>query len=275
MNLQENIQRIKSMMGVINESVSDIKSNLKISSKGNDVELLQDLLGIYKDGNFGKQTKSCVQEFQRKMGIDDDGIVGNITKNKLKDLEDKKVKWVTPDFCSSNSKSVEIIKKVDNPDKKDDSQDKISSVDIIFMGGLDYRHGDENLNQQTKRLKDNLPNKNIISFRYNNPTGVLAAIKKTPEAYVVLFSAGCKYSSAAAKEIKNKYKLFIVEPYNGPNGYSNTVNAAVSNGVPTLNVITGPDAARGMGIVSGSTKTPKSYLPKHWGALNYVTTFIK
>ena len=136
MNLQENIQRIKEMMGVINESVSDIKSILKISSKGNDVESLQDLLGIHKDGNFGKQTKSCVQEFQRKMGIDDDGIVGNITKNKLKDLEDKKVEWVTPDFCRSNSKAIEIIKKVDEPDKEDDSQDKISSVDIIFMGGL-------------------------------------------------------------------------------------------------------------------------------------------
>ena len=100
MNLQENIQRIKEMMGVINESVSDIKSILKISSKGNDVESLQDLLGIHKDGNFGRQTKSCVQEFQRKMGIDDDGIVGNITKNKLKDLEDKKVEWVTPDFSA-------------------------------------------------------------------------------------------------------------------------------------------------------------------------------
>ena len=275
MNLIENIQRIKEMMGIITESVSDIESILKIGSNGDEVESLQELLGIHKDGEFGRQTKSCVQEFQRKMGIDDDGIVGNNTKSKLKDLEDKKVKWVTPDFCRSNSKSVEIIKKVDNPDKKDDSQDKISSVDIIFMGGLDYRRGDENLNQQTKRLKDNLPNKNIISFRYNNPTGVLAAIKKTPEAYVVLFSAGCKYSSDAAKEIKNKYKLFIVEPYNGPNGYSISVNAAVSNGVPTLNVITGPDAARGMGIVSGSTKTPKSILPKHLGALGYVTNFIK
>jgi hypothetical protein len=166
-------------------------------------------------------------------------------------------------------------KKVDEPDKEYDSQDKILSVDIIFMGGLDNRPGDETLNQQTNRLKNNLPNKNIISFRYSNPTGVLEAIKKNPEAYVVLFSAGCKYSSEAAKEITNKYKLFIVEPFNGKNGYSNSVNAAVSIGVPTSNVITGPDAARGMGIVSGSTKTPKDILPKHWGALNYVTKFIK
>jgi len=273
MNLQEQISRIQSMMGIITESVSDIKSNLKITSKGNDVELLQDLLGIYKDGNFGKQTKSCVQEFQRKMGIDDDGIVGNITKSKLKDLEDNKVEWKTPDFCKTNSKSIDVIKKVDKPDKKDDSQDKISSVDIIFMGGLDYRRGDENLNQQTKRLKDNLPNKNIISFRYNNPTGVLAAIKKTPEAYVVLFSAGGKHSSATAKEITYKYKLFIVEPYNGKNGYSKSVNGAVSIGVPTSNVITGPSKARGMNIVLSSTKTPEGI--DHWGALGYVTRFIK
>ena len=203
MNLQENIQRIKSMMGGINESVSDINSNLNISSKDDDVESLQDLLGI----------------------------------------------------------------------KKDDSQDKISSVDIIFMGGLDDRPGDLTLNQQTKRLKDKLPNKNIISFRYNNPTGVLAAIKKTPEAYVVLFSAGGKHSSATAKEITYKYKLFIVEPYNGKNGYSKSVNGAVSIGVPTSNVITGPSKARGMNIVLSSTKTPEGI--DHWGALGYVTRFIK
>ena len=164
-------------------------------------------------------------------------------------------------------------KKVDEPDKEDDSQDKISSVDIIFMGGLDNRPGDLTLNQQTKRLKDKLPNKNIISFRYTNSTGVLAAIKKTPEAYVVLFSAGGKHSSAAAKEITNKYKLFIVEPYNGKNGYIKSVNGAVSIGVPTSNVITGPDAARGKGIVSSSTKTPEGI--NHWGALGYVTRFIK
>jgi peptidoglycan hydrolase-like protein with peptidoglycan-binding domain len=91
MNLIENIQRIKEMMGIITESVSDIKSILKIGSNGGEVEALQDLLGIYKDGNFGEQTKTCVQEFQKKMEIYDDGIVGNITKSKLKDLEDNKV----------------------------------------------------------------------------------------------------------------------------------------------------------------------------------------
>ena len=61
MNLIENIQRIKEMMGIITESVSDIKSILKIGSNGGEVEALQDLLGIYKDGNFGEQTKTCVQ----------------------------------------------------------------------------------------------------------------------------------------------------------------------------------------------------------------------
>ena len=93
-------------------------------------------------------------------------------------------------------------KKVDEPDKEDDSQDKISSVDIIFMGGLDDRPGDLTLNQQTKRLKDKLPKKNIISFRYTNPTGVLAAIKKTPEAYVVLLVRGVNTLQQRQKELQ-------------------------------------------------------------------------
>ena len=49
MNLNENIQRIKEMMGIITESVSDIKSILKIGSNGGEVEALQELLGIHRN----------------------------------------------------------------------------------------------------------------------------------------------------------------------------------------------------------------------------------
>ena len=41
---------------------------------------------------------------------------------KLKDLEDNKVEWKTPDFCNTNSKSIDVIKKVDDPEKKDNSK---------------------------------------------------------------------------------------------------------------------------------------------------------
>ena len=273
MNLIENIQRIKEMMGIITESVSNIESILKIGSNGDEVESLQELLGIHKDGEFGRQTKSCVQEFQRKMGIDDDGIVGNDTKSKLKDLEDNKVEWKTPDFCNTNSKSIDVIKKVDDPEKKDNSQVEVSSGDVILMGGLDTRSGDLNINQQVKVLKNKLPNKTIVGFRYNNLQGVLDAIRKNPESYVVLFSAGCKYSSQVAKEIKYKDRLFIVESYAKSSGVFSSVNDAVSMGVPNKNVITGPVKVRGKGVVSGSTDTPSGV--DHWGALGYVTNFIK
>jgi peptidoglycan hydrolase-like protein with peptidoglycan-binding domain len=272
MNLKENIQRIKEMMGIITESVSDITSILKIGSSGDEVELLQELLGIHKDGEFGRQTKSCVQEFQKAMEIDSDGIVGDITKGKLKDLEDRKVEWVTPDFCKTDSKSIDIIKKVDEPEKEDDSQTNVSSGDVILMGGLDTRPGDLNIDQQVEVLKNKLPNKNIIGFRYNNLQGVLDAIRKNPESYVVLFSAACKYSSQIAEEIKYKDRLFIVESYAKASSVFDSVNDAVSMGVPNENVITGSTDFRGKGVVPGSTDTPNGV--NHWGALGYVTNFI-
>lgn len=269
MNLQENIQRIKQMMGIINESIADIESILKLGSVGDEVEILQDILGIQKDGKFGPQTKSCVKEFQKQMGIDDDGIVGEITKSKLEDLENKKIEWETPNFCKSDSKTIDLIKNVDD---ENDSDNEINTNDIILMGGLDTRPGDLNINQQVKVLENKLPNKNIIGFRYNNLQGVLDAIKKNPESYVILFSAGCRYSSQVAKEIKYKDRLFIVESYAASSNVFNSVNDAVSMGVPNKNVITGPSKVRGKGVVSGSTNTPSGV--DHWGSLSYVTNFI-
>lgn len=272
MNLQENIQRIREMMGIINESISNIKSILKLGSVGNEVEILQDILGIKKDGKFGPQTKSCVKEFQKQTGIDDDGIVGEITKSKLEDLEHEKIEWETPDFCKSDPKPINLIKNVDDENDENDSDNEINTNNIILMGGLDTRPGDLNINQQVKVLENKLPNKNIIGFRYNNLQGVLSAIKKNPESYVILFSAGCRYSSQVAKEIKYKDRLFIVESYAASSGVFNSVNDAVSMGVPNKNVITGPLKVRGQGVVSGSTNTPDGV--GHWGSLSYVTKFI-
>lgn len=60
---------------------------------GEHVERLQAFLnklgvvaaGLVVDGDFGPATKAAVQAFQRKAGIDADGIVGPITLGKLKD----------------------------------------------------------------------------------------------------------------------------------------------------------------------------------------------
>ena len=95
MKLNEQISRIQTMMG-ISESVSDIKGVLSIGSRGSEVEELQRILGILpKDGKFGPQTANCVEDFQVKMNIKKDGIVGNDTKTYLDKLENGEVKWVT------------------------------------------------------------------------------------------------------------------------------------------------------------------------------------
>jgi hypothetical protein len=150
--------------------------------------------------------------------------------------------------------------------------ESVSGVDVILMGGLDYRSGDKTISQQVESLKNATGNKNIIGFRYNAPYEVKLAIQKNKDAYVVLFSAGCNYSSEMASVIKNKNKLFIVEPYASSTKVKQSVRDAVSQGVPSRNVITGPNAARGLGIVKNSTSTPNG--TGHWGALEYVANFI-
>jgi hypothetical protein len=49
---------------------------LKVGSKGEDVKYLQQQLHLVVDGNFGPATKAVVSAFQRKHGLDADGVVG-------------------------------------------------------------------------------------------------------------------------------------------------------------------------------------------------------
>lgn len=52
---------------------------LKVGSKGSEVKLLQEFLGIVADGIFGKGTESAVKRFQTKQGVTADDIVGPVT----------------------------------------------------------------------------------------------------------------------------------------------------------------------------------------------------
>lgn len=61
---------------------------LKMGAAGDDVEDLQEALGIKPDGDFGPATKQAVIAFQRSRGLEDDGIVGGSTWKALADRLD-------------------------------------------------------------------------------------------------------------------------------------------------------------------------------------------
>ena len=269
MNLNEQTYRIKQMMG-LTESVSSIKGILSVGSKGPEVEELQKTLKMYTDGKFGSQTKSCVQDFQTKMKIKSDGVVGSTTKEYLEKLESGSVKWETPEFCKTKQQSTPQATTSQSPSQK--SSTTGGKGDLILMGGLDYRPGDLNINQQVQSIKTHLSNKNVIGFRYNDISGVLQAVKNNPDAYVVLFSAGCAYASQIAPLMNDKRKMFIVEPYAKSTSTAQSVQTAVSLGVPNKNVVAGPIKERGAGVVSSTTNTPQGQ--GHWSALQNVGQLI-
>ena len=144
----------------------------------------------------------------------------------------------------------------------------VNSVDVILMGGLDYRSGDRNINQQVQLLRSGGSGRNVAGFRYNDFAGVKRSVLESPDAYVVLFSAGGAYASEIAKLMRDKSKLFVVEPYASSGNTVSSIRNAVAAGVPGSNIIAGPTKGRGLGAVNNSTRTPKGV--DHWGALQYI-----
>lgn len=164
---------------------------------------------------------------------------------------------------------------------KCDRKVKPGEFDVYFVGGLDNR-GYKNLSEQTNLLKTNLGNKRVIakSSVSCGEEDILNTIKSDPNMYVVLFSNGCKYSYKIANIIRNKNKLFIVEPHSSS---TEKVRSAVNSGVPSKNVVVGTGKGTGQGMIEDPTKTPygdkelglTNKYGKHWGALPFVGTLIK
>jgi hypothetical protein len=241
--LNEEINQIKSMMGLICEiydpEVAKIQNELKDK---------------YNLGTTGPK------------GDGVDGVYGPLTNAAYE-----------KEYGKPFESEKEVVGKIADKDSDDESSDSKGEsdggVDVILMGGLDYRPGDLKIGEQVKLLKSKLTGKNIIGHRYNDVNSVIQSIKENPDAYVILFSAGGGYSSQIAKQIKNKNKLFIVEPYAVSKNTASSVQSAVASGVPSSNVVVGPTQGRGSGVIPGSTKTPSGV--SHWGALGYVTNLIK
>jgi hypothetical protein len=152
---------------------------------------------------------------------------------------------------------------------------------IIFVAGLDNRSGDLSLEEQTEFVKSSLKNSSVTTFcaarsckKHTDVSSGAAMkyLKENPNSIVLLFSAGTQYSTKASELISNKSNLFILEPY--PQA-SSTVQGAVKNGVPSVNVIVGGSSGRGQGILSGlgePTKTPSQY--GHFPSLKFASQVI-
>lgn len=144
------------------------------------------------------------------------------------------------------------------------------TYDAVLVGGLDYRPGDKNINQQVSLLKQGLgSDKKIKGFRYNvDNSELIAFMRKNPKIPVFLFSAGCaKAETLSLSPFVDKDKLYIIEPYAASEKTKKIVNNAVSNGVPPENVYVGTTVGRGLGIVKYASS---SNTRSHWGALEKV-----
>lgn len=130
---------------------------------------------------------------------------------------------------------------------------------VIFVAGLDNRKGDLTAAQQADLIKKGLHSGvDVEFFRYNTSDDtVINAIKKSPDAEVILFSAGCTKANAVAKYLKEAKRpldsLHINEPYTVSSGTFNIVSGAIKQGVPSKNVYSGGTEATGSNI-KGATK---------------------
>jgi N-acetylmuramoyl-L-alanine amidase len=85
--------------------------NLTVGMTGENVTELQKWLknqGFYTgaiDGEFGNYTEQAVKAFQQYVGIKEDGIVGNISRQSMKDLVNGNIQISTGTSSSSYSKT--------------------------------------------------------------------------------------------------------------------------------------------------------------------------
>ena len=237
-----------------------------VSSDDYNKKVFKELLPI-------SNTKSKKVEFLQKIlkskgyglsSTDVDGIYGKKTKLVHKAFLD----GVNPDEVNKlTDKKIDVIK-VKQPSELKTDVDKSDKYDVVFSSG----QGDANY--YTKLLEKNLPGKKIKTHVWTDLSGLLKSIEKNPDAVVVLYSAGAKWSKNAASLVDDKSKIFIVEPWNAGGGSPVTPSVidAVNIGVPNSNVITGPERARGFGIVQNSTPTPKG--KSHFEVLDFVGNLV-
>ena len=151
---------------------------------------------------------------------------------------------------------------------------------VLLLGGLDNRSGDLKLSDQQELLQQGLGTKyNVSSFRYNDISSLIENIEQSmAPMFIVLFSAGCKYSTKVATIMNDKgfdlSNLYVVEAYGSSDRTKSSVKGAVDLGVPSKNVLVGKYKSAGMGIVENATPTPECS-PGHWCSLTEVGKIIQ
>lgn len=140
-----------------------------------------------------------------------------------------------------------------------------SDWDAIFIGGLDNRPNDYNLEKQVDLFK-NGTDKKVKAYRYNTDVKIVKQfLKDNPKTPVYMFSAGCNMAEEISKDANADLKsIYIIEPYGASVKTQNIVKNAVENGVPAKNVIHGCYLATGKNLIYGSTFSGDC---THWGAL--------
>lgn len=87
---------------------------IKLGSKGQDVKVLQQILGLNADGDFGPKTDAAVKEFQRKNGLLVDGVVGSKSWAVLMNVNNKSNDEIN---IIKDTINIHITKKVGRPIK--------------------------------------------------------------------------------------------------------------------------------------------------------------
>ena len=126
---RSNAQRASSLADAV------LTSTLRRGSKGSQVEALQRLLGIGVDGDFGGGTERAVKAWQRRHGLEDDGVVGKDTRETLMGGGGSKPKAELPKWARE-----EDDKKTEN--KKTDSSAPTGKKNPP-KGALKSRHQDD------------------------------------------------------------------------------------------------------------------------------------
>jgi hypothetical protein len=242
MNLQENISRIKQVMGLVREQIDDLvtKTDFQITNKYNpEVEKLQKFL-ISKGYNVGKTGKS-------RDGVD--GIYGRLTKAAYQNYK----KGISPDS---------------NQTQNSDTSFEKSNADVFFVGGLEK---DMNLGSQTNLLSQGFGDgRNVKSFHYyDNDQIINDFINNNPNVIIYLFSAGAnKISPISNNPNVDLKKVYIIEPYSASRKVIDKIESAFSKGLPRKNVFHGGNTGRGSAIKGATPSNAKG----HFGALTSVAS---